>query len=145
MVTCYSHNILAAIPETSPCSLGCTDSLVMAAVSEHALSPKIAQAHGEPACESEVGTNLRFLSLRVPIYERLVRETTKGLEELFVDSRVSHHVSSEYQRELEFLQTGLAKALDRLAVEHGLSCHNGVAEVCSPQLREVSPEVNATV
>jgi hypothetical protein len=144
MDSSYSCSVLATISETSPCSLGCTDQLVMPSAAEYSVVPKTAPERQALLGNTEARINLRFLTLRVPIYERLVRDTTDHLAKLSLDSRASHHVTSEYRRDLEFLQTGLANALDQLAVEHGLFCDSDVVQVCAPQVRRASPEVDAT-
>lgn len=120
-------------------SFGCTRSLVAAAFEEHDLIPDCET----PPADDQALSNLRFLSLRVPIYERLVREIDDNLKELSLDSRASRHVSSEYRNELDLLQVGLAKAVGRLAVEHGVHWRNAVVEVHAPQLPEISPIVDA--
>lgn len=121
-------------------SLGCTGSFVMASFEEHALMPE-----GESlATDGQARSNLRFLSLRVPIYERLEREIDERLKQLSLDSRASQDVSAEYRSELEFVQAGLAKAVNRLALEHGVHWRNDVVEVRAPQLREASPTADAS-
>jgi len=122
-------------------SPGCTDVLVMASFERRDLIP----AQEGLATDDQSRSNLRFLSLRILIYERLERETDDRIKQLLADSRASHHASAEYRGELEFLQAGLAKAVDRLAIEHGIHWQNEVVDVRAPQLCEVSPLANLTV
>jgi hypothetical protein len=134
MVHCSHSTLVMPINLSNESSDEWSQSLVMAGGTDVSAIRSSHVLEGGSVARQDRTPCLRSLSMSVSIYERLLKETAERLEGLASAPEHNGYATLEYRNEMEFLRSGLGRALARLSERHGVHCSENVVDVWAPEL-----------
>ena len=138
MAHCSHSTLVMPIDFSNASSHEWCQSLVMASGTDVSAIRSSHVVNGGSVAHQDSAPSIRALSISVPIYERLLWETAERLQGLAGTAADNAYATLEYRNDMEFLQTGLARALARLSERHGVHCSENVMDVWASESAPVA-------